>query len=125
VDNQLVDNQLVDNQPSDTQPADNQLADNQLADNQLADNQLADNQPADNQPADNQPADMEYWRKAEGLSGLPLDIQGKQDSDTHLEPLAIHKPMASTVDHSAVESVFRFPHTLEDKPVRPSATRLE
>ena len=84
-----------------------------------------DNQPADTQLVDNQPADMEYWRKAEGLSGLPLDIQGKQDSDTHLEPLAIHKPMASTVDHSAVESVFRFPHTLEDKPVRPSATRLE
>jgi hypothetical protein len=99
--------------------------DTQLVDTQLVDNQLVDNQPSDNQPSDTQPADMEYWRKAEGLSGLPLDIQGKQDSDTHLEPLAIHKPMASTVDHSAVESVFRFPHTLEDKPVRPSATRLE
>ena len=109
----------------DTQPSDTQLVDTQPADNQPADNQPADNQPVDNQPVDNQPVDMEYWRKAEGLSGLPLDIQGKLDSDTHLEPLAIHKPMASTVDHSAVESVFRFPHTLEDKPVRPSATRLE
>ena len=99
--------------------------DTQLVDTQLVDNQLVDNQPSDNQPSDTQPADMEYWRKAEGLSGLPLDIQGKQDSNTHLEPRAIHKPMASTVDHSAVESVFRFPHTLEDKPVRPSATRLE
>ncbi len=109
----------------DTQPSDTQLVDTQLVDTQLVDTQLVDTQLADNQPADNQPVDMEYWRKAEGLSGLPLDIQGKQDSDTHLEPLAIHKPMASTVDHSAVESVFRFPHTLEDKPVRPSATRLE
>ena len=105
----------MDTQPVDTQPVDTQPADTQLV----------DTQPADNQPADNQPADMEYWRKAEGLSGLPLDIQGKQDSDNRLSPLAIHKPMASTVDHSAVESVFRFPHTLEDKPVRPSATRLE
>ena len=89
------------------------------------DTQPADTQSADTQSVDTQSVDLEYWRKAEGLSGLPLDIQGKPHSDTHLEPLAIHKPMASTVDRSAVESVFRFPHTSEDKPVRPSAMRLE
>ena len=115
----------MDTQPVDTQPADTQPVDTQPVDTQPADTQPADTQPVDTQPVDTQPADLEYWRKAEGLSGLPLDIQGKQDSDNRLSPLAIHKPMASTVDHSAVESVFRFPHTLEDKPVRPSATRLE
>ena len=61
----------------------------------------------------------------EGLSGHPSDIQGKKESDTHLESLGIHISMASTVDHSEVESVFQFPHTSEDKPVRPSAMRLE
>ena len=107
-----MDNQLVD---TDTPPLDTRLAGNRLAGNRLAGNRLAGNRLADS----------ERRRRAEGLSGLRSDIQGKQDSDTHLEPLVIHKPMASSADHSAVESVFRFPHTSVDKPARPSAKRLE
>ena len=114
MDIQLADNQLVD---TDTPPSDTRLVGNQLVGNQLADTQLAD--------MDTQFADWESRHKAEGLSGLRSDIQGKQDSETHLERLVIHKPMALSADRSAVESVSRFPHTSGDKPVRPSAKRLE
>lgn len=112
MDTLLVDTLLVD---KDTPPSDTRLVDTRLVGNRLVGNQLVGNRLADS----------ELRRKAEGLSGLLSDIQGKQDSDTHLEPLVIHKPMASSADHSAVESVFRFPHTSVDKPARPSAKRLE